>query len=178
MLRTRSRYGLLPTAQERRSILERDARNARNRRKGGASDEEEEANYDDDFDGLVGSGDEGGTPKGRSGSKMNEREDGGEEEEGKAEESSGGKCPYVLWTQNPELRQEGMRFMTDITRIARKEEALKSMLKDGVPPSAPSLWSATVDDPEVGEDVSYGLVVLSFEYGNHNYYLIVNIFAF
>jgi len=40
-----------------------------------------------------------------------------------------------------------------IDRVARKEEALKSMLKDGTPPSAPSLWAAKLDDPDVGDEV-------------------------
>jgi hypothetical protein len=47
-------------------------------------------------------------------------------------------------------------------RDARQEEALKAMLAEGTPPSAPKLWAATLTDTEVDPEVFLSLLPLPY----------------
>ena len=47
-------------------------------------------------------------------------------------------CQYSTW--RPEDRKEGLKVLLDMTKEARQEETLKTLLANGVPPAPPKLW--------------------------------------
>lgn len=51
------------------------------------------------------------------------------------------KCDYSKWSA--QHRRDGLKYLMEITKDARKEEALKAMLANGVPPKAPKFWIET-----------------------------------
>jgi Ca2+-binding EF-hand superfamily protein len=51
---------------------------------------------------------------------------------------SAANCDYSGW--RAEDRKEGLKFLMEMTRDARQEETLKSLLANGVPPAPPKLW--------------------------------------
>lgn len=93
----------------------------------GENDADEE--YGDDFDDH----DEKHSPQDKNKGKLNASASG-----------SGGaganSCDFSTWRS--EDRKKGLKFMLDLTKDARQEETLKTLLANGVPPAPPKLWVA------------------------------------
>ena len=50
-------------------------------------------------------------------------------------------CDFSTWTLKN--RKEGLRYLLSVTKDAREEELLKSMISNGKPPNAPKFWIET-----------------------------------
>lgn len=59
-------------------------------------------------------------------------------------------CKYSKWTIND--RRKALKVLADMTKDARQEAQLLTLMKEGQPPSAPVFWQATVTDVDVGDE--------------------------
>mmetsp|Transcript_28821 Transcript_28821/g.48622 ORF Transcript_28821/g.48622 Transcript_28821/m.48622 type:complete len:1741 (+) Transcript_28821:136-5358(+) len=91
-----------------------------------------EDDYDDDDDGY--------------GSDEFDDNDKNETKTGEVEEF----CKYSKWTLND--RRKALKVLSDMTKDARQEQQLLTLMKEGQPPSAPVFWQATVTDVDVGDE--------------------------
>jgi Ca2+-binding EF-hand superfamily protein len=85
--------------------------------------DEEEENYGEDFEGDDGDNKAGNKVKGATLSST---------------AAAAAACQYSTW--RPEDRKIGLKFLMEITRDARQEETLKTLIANGVPPAPPKLW--------------------------------------
>lgn len=58
-------------------------------------------------------------------------------------------CEHAGWAADG--RREGLRYLADLTRVARQESALKELIASGSPPRAPRVFCGLLGDPDVGE---------------------------
>jgi Ca2+-binding EF-hand superfamily protein len=92
-------------------------------------DEEERYSDDNDHDGDK---DRGKADKNRKNSKL-----GGTT----SSEVSVEPCDFSIWSLKD--RKDGLRYLLSITKDAREEELLKTMISNGKPPNAPKFWVDT-----------------------------------
>lgn len=87
-------------------------------------EEEEEEDYEDDYE------DDDKVSRKNSKKKL-----------GKSGSSKAGdmeQCEFAIW--DTERKREGLKYLMDISRDAREEQALQTLLSDGKPPKAPQFW--------------------------------------
>ena len=113
LLRT---YGELPSAAKRRADMEETARilEEANREVEG-EDYQDEFEKGDDYGDSDGDGYGSAEKKKKSGKNADDR---GGDEKGEEKDDKGAVCEFVQWTRDPDKRQEGLKYLSDITRWA------------------------------------------------------------
>ena len=59
-------------------------------------------------------------------------------------------CQYSKWAMTD--RRRALKVLSDMTKDARQEEQLLSLMREGQPPTAPVFWQATLSDVDVGDE--------------------------
>jgi Ca2+-binding EF-hand superfamily protein len=99
------------------------------RREASAKGRDDDDNYEDDF------GDDKNGPY-----ADDFDDDDNHNTKGKSPPKKAGQenCDYANW--RAEDRKKGLKFMLDISKEAREEETIKSLMASGIPPAPPKLW--------------------------------------
>ena len=96
--------------------------------------EDDEEQYEDDFAETNDNNEDYGDDFDQD----EEQQNGNKLENKKTKANNPNICQYSTW--RPEDRKEGLKVLLDMTKEARQEETLKTLLANGVPPAPPKLW--------------------------------------
>jgi hypothetical protein len=119
-------------------------------RKRGDTDDEYEEDYDNHYEeeeaeehGYSEDDDHDDDKKGgkKNGKKDLVRSSKDKKKEGEGDPSISEACQYCQWSLRS--RKEGLRFLMEITKEAREEGLLKSLISKGSAPNAPKFWIQT-----------------------------------